>query len=130
VLGDDVEAHADVLLQPSVIYSPEVVAAAAEGGVRSAAHVTGGGLAANLSRALPEGLGADIDTTSWERPAVFDLVADRGVPEEEMRTTFNLGIGFCLVVDPKRVDEVVATTAVHEPRPIGVVGDTAGIRLS
>jgi phosphoribosylaminoimidazole (AIR) synthetase len=52
------------------------------------------------------------------------------VPEEEMRSTFNLGIGFCLVVDPERIDEVTATTAIHDPRPIGVVGETPGIRLS
>ena len=130
VLGDEVVTHADVLLEPSVIYSPEVLAAAAKGGVHSAAHITGGGLAANLSRALPHGLGADIDTTSWERPAVFELVTERGVPEEEMRTTFNLGIGFCLVVDPERVDDVRAATAIHDPRPIGVVGETPGVRLS
>jgi phosphoribosylformylglycinamidine cyclo-ligase len=130
LLGDDVATHADVLLEPSVIYSPEVVAAANQGGVHSAAHITGGGLAANLARALPDILGADIDTTTWKRPEVFDLIAGRGVPEEEMRTTFNLGIGFCLVVGSERVDEVTAATAIHDPRPIGVVGETPGVRLS
>ena len=127
MLGDEVTAHADLLLGPSVIYSPAVLAAAAAGGVHSAAHITGGGLAANLSRALPERMGASIDSAKWERPAVFSLITDRGVPEDEMRRAFNLGIGFCLVVDPAGVDDVLGATALHDPRPIGVVTDEPGV---
>lgn len=101
-MGDDVQSHAELLLEPSVIYSPLVLGLA---GVRAAAHITGGGLAGNLSRVLPDGLGATIDTSAWERPEVFDLVASYGVPETEMRRTFNLGIGFCLIVEPDSVSE-------------------------
>jgi phosphoribosylformylglycinamidine cyclo-ligase len=127
ILGDETTGHADVLLDPSVIYSPAVLAAAAGGGAHSAAHITGGGLATNLSRALPERMGATIDSATWERPAVFSLIADRGVPEDEMRRAFNLGIGFCLVVDPAAVDDVLGATALHDPRPIGVVTDEPGV---
>lgn len=128
-LGDGVEEHAPQLLEPSVIYSPAVLAAAAGGGVRAGAHITGGGLAANLARALPEGRGARIDASAWDRPEVFALIAEHGVPEDEMRRTFNLGIGFCLVVDPATVDEVLEATADHDPRPIGEVSDQPGVRV-
>jgi phosphoribosylformylglycinamidine cyclo-ligase len=121
VLGDEVIDNATMLLDPSIVYSPAVVKAAAMTGVHSAAHVTGGGLAANLARALPGGLGARIDMGSWERPAVFDLISERGVTEDEMRRAFNLGIGFCLVVDPAIANQVMEATAAHQPRLIGKV---------
>jgi phosphoribosylformylglycinamidine cyclo-ligase len=66
--------------------------------VHALAHVTGGGLPGNLPRALPEGLGARLDPASWERPPVFAWLDDHGVPEEEQRRVFNLGVGFCAVV--------------------------------
>lgn len=130
LLGDAVLDHAETLLEPSVIYSPAVVAAATHGGIHSAAHITGGGLAANLARALPGGLGANVDTSTWTRPAVFDLISGHGVPEEEMHRTFNLGIGFCLVVDPRAVESALATTALHSPRLIGEVTTYPGVELT
>lgn len=130
VFGDEAVDHADELLQPSVIYSPAVLAAAGTGAVHAAAHVTGGGLAANLARSLPAELGVTIDTSTWERPEIFDLLARRGVPENELRRTFNLGIGFCLVIDPAGVDAVLAATGDHGPRPIGIVTTDPGVVLS
>lgn len=129
VFSDDLEAMAETLLEPSVIYSPSVLAAAAEGGVNAAAHVTGGGLASNLARSLPEGLGATIDTTSWDRPAIFDQISQRGVEEAEMRKTFNLGIGFCLIVDPDAADQVMPLVDAHEPTVIGEVVSGSGVEL-
>jgi phosphoribosylformylglycinamidine cyclo-ligase len=129
ILGEDLVAHADVLLEASVIYSPAVMDAVDSGGVHSAAHITGGGLVANLGRALPEGLGSEVDTGRWRRPEVFDLIADRGVPEVEMRRTFNLGIGFCLVVDPDSEDEIMETVSLHDPVSLGVVAPSDGVVL-
>jgi phosphoribosylformylglycinamidine cyclo-ligase len=64
------------------------------------AHVTGGGILGNLSRVVPDGLRAELDWGSWERPPVFEWLA-RHVEEEELQRVFNLGIGFCAVVaDP------------------------------
>ncbi len=108
VLGDAVEDHFDLLLEPSVIYAPQVLRAVATGSVRSAAHITGGGIPGNLPRALPEGLGAVIDTATWLRPPVFDLIEERGVPRAEMFEVFNMGIGFCLVADREAVNEVLS----------------------
>ncbi|MFP3914483.1 MAG: phosphoribosylformylglycinamidine cyclo-ligase, partial [Actinomycetota bacterium] len=110
----------EVLMRPSVVYSPTVLAAAATGGVRSAAHITGGGLTENLERSVPAGLQAVVDHWSWEWPNVFTQVQRRGgISVEEMRSTFNLGIGFCLIVDPDHLDPVLEAVSVHDPTTIG-----------
>jgi len=67
--------------------------------------VTGGGIAANLARVLPEGLEPELDFESWERPPVFAWLA-RHVAEDELRRAFNLGIGYCAVV-PRGTDGLV-----------------------
>ena len=59
----------------------------------------------NLARVLPDGLEADIDWASWERPPVFGWLAEQGVSEEEQRRVFNLGIGMCAVVPPPAAGE-------------------------
>jgi phosphoribosylformylglycinamidine cyclo-ligase len=88
------------LLAPTRCYLEEVRELRAHADVRGLAHVTGGGILGNLSRILPDGLRAEIEWDSWERPPVFGWLA-RHVAEEELRRVFNLGIGFCAVVsDP------------------------------
>ena len=63
------------------------------------AHITGGGLAANLARVLPAGADAVLDRGSWRPPAVFGLLADRGgVAADEMERVFNMGVGMAAVV--------------------------------
>lgn len=130
VLGDAIVEHATTLLDASVIYSPAVLAAATTGAVHAAAHITGGGLAGNLTRVLPEGLGANVDTATWARPAVFDLISEHGVAEEEMRRTFNLGVGFCLIVDPGGLEEVLRATGAHDPAVIGSLTTGEGVLLT
>jgi phosphoribosylformylglycinamidine cyclo-ligase len=97
LVGDD-PFDADLLLPPTRLYLEQVRALRERADVRALAHVTGGGIVGNLSRALPEGLGAVVDPASWERPPVFAWLAEHGVPEEELRRVFNLGIGYCAVV--------------------------------
>jgi phosphoribosylformylglycinamidine cyclo-ligase len=121
VLGDELGEHAVELLSASVIYSPAVVAAVRTGGVNAAAHITGGGIAENLARALPDGVGAQIDRQSWETPAVFELISGRGVSNDEMFRTFNMGIGFCLVVPSHRAPEICNIVRDHAPGVIGEV---------
>ena len=99
LLGDE-PVDADLLLAPHRLYLEEVRRLRASADVRALAHVTGGGIAGNLPRALPDGLGARIDPASWERPPVFAWLDERGVPEDEQRRVFNLGIGYCAVVPP------------------------------
>ena len=112
----------EVLLRPSVIYAPAVLEAVATGGVHSAAHVTGGGLVGNLTRSIPSGLEAVVDQWAWEWPQVFVEIQRRGgIGVEEMRRTFNLGIGFCLVVAAVAVDDVADAVSAHDPVVIGRV---------
>jgi phosphoribosylformylglycinamidine cyclo-ligase len=90
---------ADLLLEPSVIYSPTVLALSRTGGVHAAAHITGGGLESNLGRVVPPTLRAVIDYDSWEAPPIFAMIQQWGeIEPAEMASTFNMGIGFCLVV--------------------------------
>lgn len=128
--GEETHEHAEILLEPSVIYAPSVLAAVGGRGVHAAAHITGGGLEGNLKRVLPAGLGANIDTSAWSRPPVFSLVADRGISEDEMYKTFNMGIGFCLVVDPDAEEEVFENVRPHNPTRIGDIVPDEGIRFS
>jgi phosphoribosylformylglycinamidine cyclo-ligase len=97
LLGDE-PVDTDLLLAPHRLYLEEVRRLRASADVRALAHVTGGGIAGNLPRALPDGLGARIDPASWERPPVFAWLDEREVPEDEQRRVFNLGIGYCAVV--------------------------------
>lgn len=130
VLGDDIENHAAVLLEPSIIYSPAVLEAVATGGVHAAAHITGGGIAGNLARVIPRGLGAIVDTSTWQIPAVFDLVSDRGVSQDEMFSTFNMGIGFCIVVERGAANDVLAAVGRHHPTVIGRITSGGGVTLA
>ncbi|WP_138431093.1 phosphoribosylformylglycinamidine cyclo-ligase [Fodinibius saliphilus] len=76
-------------------------------GVHGFSHVTGGGIIGNTKRVVPEQLGINIDWDAWDRPALFELIQDIGnVPEDDMRSTFNLGIGLIAVVDPDTAEEV------------------------
>lgn len=97
IVGED-DFDADLLLPPTRLYLEEVRALRARADVRALAHVTGGGIMGNLSRALPEGVQAELDWDAWERPPVFGWLAEHGVEEDEARRVFNLGIGYCAVV--------------------------------
>lgn len=106
--GIDPAAHREELLCPSRLYAPEVLALLRDGAeVHGMAHITGGGMAGNLNRALGPGVDARIDPTTWTWPAVFAWLQQAGaVTEQEMREVFNLGIGFCLIVPASDADSV------------------------
>ena len=97
IVGDG-DFDADLLLPPTRLYLDDVRALRARADVRALAHVTGGGIAGNLGRVIPDGLGAEVDPTSWERPDVFQWLAENGVAEDELRRVFNIGIGYCAIV--------------------------------
>ncbi|GAA3364800.1 phosphoribosylformylglycinamidine cyclo-ligase [Saccharopolyspora gregorii] len=113
------------LLEPTRIYAKDCLALAAETEVRTFAHVTGGGLAANLARVVPAGLTAVLDRGSWTPDPVFGLIAQRGrVETEEMERTFNMGVGMVAVVTAEDVDRALAVlTARHVPA--WVLGEVA-----
>ena len=79
------------------------------GTVRALAHVTGGGIPGNLPRSLGPGLGARVDTGSWNPPGVFGVLARAGgVSRPEMYRVFNMGVGMLVVVAPAEADGLVS----------------------
>lgn len=103
------------LLEPTRIYAKDCLALAAETEVRTFAHVTGGGLADNLGRVLPNGLVAQLERGSWTPAPIFSLIAQRGrVERAEMERTFNMGVGMVALVAPEDADRAQAIlTARH-----------------
>jgi phosphoribosylformylglycinamidine cyclo-ligase len=96
------------LLSPTRIYARVLGALCARLPVHGFAHITGGGLVDNPPRILGPGLGMALDPSSWTTPPIFELISRAGVPPEEMRRTFNLGIGMIAVLDPAHVAEARA----------------------
>ena len=92
------------LLTPTRIYAPLVQYLLDEIPILGMAHITGGGIPGNLPRCIPDGLEAHVDYNSWRLPKIFSKVMLAGeITEEEMKNTFNLGIGYCLVVPDEQV---------------------------
>jgi phosphoribosylformylglycinamidine cyclo-ligase len=119
---------ADELLEPCRIYVDDVVRLRGSELLRSAAHVTGGGLVENVPRALPEGLGARIERGTWPEHAIFDLVRIRaGSSDDEMLATFNMGVGMVLVVGRDDVGDVLSL--VDGAVRIGQVVEGSGVRF-
>jgi phosphoribosylformylglycinamidine cyclo-ligase len=92
---------ADELLSPSVIYTPAILELLRHVDVHAVAHITGGGIPGNLVRVLPEGCDAVVARRSFETPRIFSEIQHVGeIPDEEMASTFNLGLGMIVVVPP------------------------------
>ncbi len=107
VLPELGEPLVDALIRPTRIYVKAILAAVAAGEVRSLCHVTGGGLPENLPRVLPKNIALELDTTSWKRQPIFDLIQNAtGTAEAEMYRTFNMGLGLVVVVPPEAEDSV------------------------
>ncbi len=78
--------------------------------IRGLSHITGGGLMGNTMRIVPEGLKLDVAWDAWPEPVIFDIIRRSGdVPEEDMRRTFNLGVGLVLIVEKNAVESVLAS---------------------
>ncbi|MDQ6781735.1 MAG: phosphoribosylformylglycinamidine cyclo-ligase [Candidatus Eremiobacteraeota bacterium] len=102
ISADSEMSIADALLAVHPNYLRHIRAVQAAGvRVKSMAHITGGGLADNLPRAFPEHLAARVRTTAWLVPPIIELIVARTkLATEEAYRTFNMGVGFCLLVDP------------------------------
>jgi len=118
---------ADELLRPTRIYVP-AFRALAGAGIRwkGASHITGGGLIDNPPRmfgARRAELAVELDLGAWSRPGVFALISSAGVAEEEMRRTFNLGLGMLVAVGAHEAERAVAAldAAGHEAVLVGAI---------
>lgn len=118
--GLDLTAHVpelggplgEILLTPTRVYARDCLALAADVDVHAFAHITGGGLAANLVRSLPSDVDVDIDRGTWALPPVFDYIAEHGrIPREDMEATFNMGVGMVAVVGGDDADRALSLLA-------------------
>jgi phosphoribosylformylglycinamidine cyclo-ligase len=97
---------ADVLLAVHRSYLDAIQALMAEGLASAFSHVTGGGIEGNTKRVVPDGLRLEIDWNGWEPLSIFRLIERLGnVPTDDMRRTFNLGVGLVAIVPAERADE-------------------------
>ncbi|MHB1594706.1 MAG: phosphoribosylformylglycinamidine cyclo-ligase [Streptosporangiaceae bacterium] len=117
------------LLTPTRIYAADCIALAEAVDVRAFAHITGGGLAANLARVLPAGADAVLDRGTWTPPPVFGLLAGHGrVEAEELERVFNQGVGMAAVVSSDAADAAIALLAGRglAAWPLGTVIEGSG----
>ncbi len=131
--GDLDRPLGEILLTPTRIYVKPVLHLLSQVDVHGMAHITGGGIVENFARVLPSNLGAIIDSSAVSVPVIFDLIAAYGgVDKDEMYRTFNMGIGFVLVVDAADVDLTMQVLDQQGERPlvIGKVSDEwEGVKL-
>lgn len=106
----------EVLLEPTRLYTLPLLRLISSlgGGVHALSHVTGGGIAANLARVLPQGSWAQIDRSTWSPSPVFRVLSDiAGSSLESAEGTWNLGIGFLAVVDAAKKDAAITALAAE-----------------
>lgn len=115
------------LMAPTVIYVKQVLDMVSRGGVKGVAHITGGGFTDNIPRIFPKGLGAVVNTKSWEVPSIFKWIQKSGrIEDSEMRRTFNMGIGMVIVASQEAANRILSegnTKAYH----IGHVVEGEGV---
>lgn len=99
------------LLEPTRIYARDLLALIAGAEVHALSHITGGGIAANIARVLPDSLAIDIDRSTWRPQPVFGLIAATGVVAAEMERTFNMGLGMIAIVPAAAADDALAILA-------------------
>ncbi len=117
---------AEELLSPSVIYAPAILELLRHVDVHAIAHITGGGIPGNLNRVLPERCDAVVQRRSFETPRIFQEIQHIGeIPDSEMASTFNLGLGMIAVVPPSEVHKAldVLRAAGHRAMQVGEIVD-------
>ncbi len=106
----------EILLTPTEIYTLDCLALrrAQQENIRTFSHITGGGLADNTARVIPDGLFAKYDRTTWALPAEMKFMAEvAGVPQHDMERTWNCGIGMVAIIDPSIADLTIKSLAAR-----------------
>ena len=122
----------EALITPTKIYVNSVLSILEKVKVNGMVHVTGGGFIENIPRVLPEGLGANINLGSWDMLPLFPFMQEKGnIETKEMYKTFNMGIGFILIVDKNEVETLLSTVnSINEKAyVIGEVKKAEGVNL-
>jgi len=110
------------LLRPTKIYVEEVLNLINNNLINGCANITGGGLADNIKRVIPGGMVADIDLNKVKTKKIFKWLKQKNIDDSEMLKTFNCGVGFCLIVNPKNLNKVTKFfTKEFKPYVIGKI---------
>ena len=94
------------LIKPTKIYVKEILNIVNKNLLNGCANITGGGLADNISRVIPNNLCANIDLTKIKPQKIFNWLRSNNISEKEMLKTFNCGVGFCLIINPKNIKKI------------------------
>ena len=94
------------LLKPTKIYVKEVLSLIKNNLINGCAHITGGGISDNIKRIIPDRLTANISLNKIKIKKIFSWLKENNITDKEMLRTFNCGVGFCLIIDPKNLDKV------------------------
>ena len=110
------------LLRPTKIYVKEIIGLINNNLINGCAHITGGGIKDNIKRIIPNGLTANINLKKIKTKKIFSWLKKNGVSEKEMLKTFNCGVGFCLIINPKNLKKIKKFFSYHyKPYPIGKI---------
>jgi phosphoribosylformylglycinamidine cyclo-ligase len=121
------ETVGEALLRVHRSYLEAIQALVDDGLAQGIAHITGGGLPGNVSRVVPDDCAAAIDYTAWDRPPLFELIQQKGdVPEDDMRQTFNLGIGLVAIVREEDLAEARRRLSALGEAPVAIGEVQAG----
>lgn len=114
---------AEELLRVHRCYLKEIQGAITNFTIHGISHITGGGIIGNASRIIPEGLSLKIDWNSWDEQSIFNLIRQTGtVPEEDMRRTFNMGIGLIMIV-PENEAQNLHTQLSSDSQKAWIIGE-------
>jgi phosphoribosylformylglycinamidine cyclo-ligase len=122
----------DVLLEPTRIYVKPLLQIINKFNIKGLSHITGGGFYENIPRMLPEGFGAEFNYGSWEIPAIFKFIEEKGnIEKKDMFSTFNMGIGMAVVVSKEESEAVLDELRAQGENAtiIGHVTSSAGVEI-
>ena len=110
------------LLKPTKIYVDEILRLINQNLINGCANITGGGLSDNIKRIIPDKMVADIDLNKIKTLSIFKWLKKNGVSEKEMLKTFNCGVGFCLIINPKNLKKITKYfSKSYKPYVIGKI---------
>ena len=110
------------LLKPTKIYVKEVLSLIKNNLINGCANITGGGINDNIKRIIPDRLTANINLNKIKIKKIFSWLKENNIDDKEMLRTFNCGVGFCLIIDPKNLDKVKKFfTNEYKPYVIGKI---------
>ena len=120
------------LIRPTKIYVKELLIINEKNLINGCANITGGGLADNLKRIIPKNLGAEINLNNIKTLKIFKWLHKMGIGDKEMLKTFNCGVGFCLVINPKNLNKIIRYFGRNfKPYVIGkIVKNSKKVKLS